>query len=126
MMNYEDRTHVIGIVDDDRRVVESVGNLLESAGYGVRLFDSGEAFLQAGAMKDIDLLVCDIRMPGIGGMELLRRVGLERPHLPVILITACSELDLTRVAGTNHRGIFRKPIAETALIEAIEAATKPI
>lgn len=77
-------------------------------------------------MKDIDLLVCDIRMPGMDGMELLRRVGLERPHLPVILITACSELDLTRVAGTNHRGIFRKPIDGTALIEAIEAAIEPI
>jgi len=126
MMNHEDRAHVIGIVDDDRRVVESIGNLLESAGYGIRLYDSGEAFLQAGAMKDIDLLVCDIRMPGMDGIELLRRVGLERPQLPVILITACSELDLTRIRGTNHRGIFRKPIDGTALIEAIEAALKPI
>jgi len=122
MMNTEERACVIGIVDDDRRVVESVWNLLESAGYDVRLFDSGEGFLQAGAINDIDLLICDIRMPGMDGTELLRRLARERPRLPVILITACSDLDLTRIQGSNNRGVFRKPIDGTALIEAISAA----
>src|SRR5690242_1394125 len=118
-MNMEARAYVVGIVDDDQRVLESVGNLVESAGHSVRLFDSGEAFLQDDAMNGIDVLICDIRMPGMDGVELLRRVGIERPQLPVILITACSDVDLTRVRMSHNGGIFRKPIDAAALIEAI-------
>lgn len=123
-MNTEERAYIIGIVDDDRRVVESLGNLLESAGYCVRLFESGEVFLQTDGMNGIDALVCDIRMPGVDGIELLRRVGLKRPQLPVILITACGDIDLSKIRGTNYRGTFCKPIDATAFIEAIASALK--
>jgi len=123
-MNTEGRPYMIGIVDDDRRVLESVGNLLESTGYDVHLFDSGEAFLDADVIGRIDALICDIRMPGMDGITLVQRVGMERPHLPVMLITACSDVDLTAIRGVNYRGIFRKPIDAAALIEAIAASLK--
>src|SRR5882724_12328892 len=67
---------VIAIVDDDQRLRESLGNLLESAGYSVRLFDSAEALLKADAVNRIDVLISDIRMPGMDGIELQRRVGI--------------------------------------------------
>lgn len=123
-MNTEERAYIIGIVDDDRRVVESLGNLLESAGYYVRLFESGAVFLQTDGMNGIDALVCDIRMPGVDGIELLQRVGLKRPQLPVILITACGDVDPMKIRGANYRGTFRKPIDATAFIEAIASALK--
>lgn len=124
-MKTAERVYIIGIVDDDRRVLESLGNLLESAGYGVRLFDSGEAFLRSNGLGGIDILICDIRMSGVDGIQLLERVGISRPKLPVILITACSDVDLSGVRGANYRGTFRKPIDAAALIEAIGSALRP-
>jgi FixJ family two-component response regulator len=121
-MNTDEHACIIGVLDDDRRVLESVGNLLESAGYQVRLFDSGAMFLQTEAMNEINVLICDIRMPGMGGIEVLQQVGVKRPGLPVILITACSDVESSVVPQTSYRRIFRKPIDPTALIEAIAAA----
>src|SRR6185437_16955695 len=124
-MNSPEWPYIIGIVDDDPRVLASLGNLLESTGYGVRLFDSGKAFLHAGAIDGIDALVCDIRMPGMDGIALLQRVGSKRPQLPIVLITACSDVDLSAIRGTNYRGLFRKPIDAAALIETLAVALKP-
>ena len=113
-------------MDDDQRVLESLGDLLESAGYSVELFESAEAFLRANAVKGIDALISDIRMPGVDGIELQRRVGSARPELPVILITARTDVDLTRIPQPNNRGVFRKPVDATELIKAIEAALKGV
>jgi len=123
-MKIEEHPYVIAIVDDDQRVLESLGELLESAGYAVRLFDSADAFLQADALKEIDALISDIRMPGVDGIELQQRVGSARPQLPVILITARSDVDLAGIPQPNNRGVFRKPVDAAELIKAIGAAVK--
>lgn len=123
-MKIDERPNVIAIVDDDRRVLESLGELLESEGYAARLFDSAEAFLRADVLKEIDALISDIRMPGVDGVELQQRVGLERPQLPVILITARSDVDLAGIPQPNNRGVFRKPVDAAELIQAIGAALK--
>lgn len=118
----EKRRYVIAIVDDDQRVLESLGNLFESAGYSVRLFDSAEAFLQADAVSGVDALISDIRMPSVDGIELQQRVGLERPQLPVILISATTDVDLPGIRQPNNRGVFRKPVDAAELIKSIGAA----
>lgn len=123
-MNIEPRPYVIAIVDDDRRVLESLGELLESAGYAVRLFDSAEGFLQADAVKEIDALISDIRMPGVDGVELQQRVGIRRPQLPVILITARSDVEPAGIPQPNNRGVFRKPVDAAELIRAVGAAVQ--
>ena len=123
-MNIAAQRYVIAIVDDDQRVLESLGDLLESAGYSVRLFESAATFLRADAVNSIDALISDIRMPGLDGIELQRRVGSARPQLPVILITARTDVDLARIPQPNNRGVFRKPVDATELIRAIEAALK--
>ena len=123
-MKIGERTYVIAITDDDRRVLESLGELLESAGYSVRLFSSAVAFLQANAVHEIDALISDIRMPGVDGIELQQRVGIERPQLPVILITAHTDVELAGVPQPNNRGVFRKPVDARQLLNAIGAALK--
>ena len=123
-MKIEARPYVIAIADDDERVLESLGELLESAGYSVRLFNSAEAFLRAGAVNEIDALISDIRMPGVDGVELQQRVAVVRPQLPVILITARSDVSLDGIPQPNNRGLFRKPVDGAQLIKAIEAALK--
>jgi FixJ family two-component response regulator len=121
-MKIEERRYVIAIADDDRRVLQSLGDLLESAGYAVRLFNSAEAFLQADEVNEIDALISDIRMPGVDGIELQQRVGIERPQLPVILITARTDVDLAGIPQPNNRGVLRKPVDAAELLKAIGAA----
>ena len=123
-MKIETRPCVIAIADDDQRVLESLGELLESAGYSVRLFNSAEAFLQAGAVNEIDALISDIRMPGVDGVELQRRLAVTRPRLPVILITARSDVELAGLPQPHNRILFHKPVDGAELIKAIEAALK--
>jgi len=123
-MKIEERPYVIAIADDDQRVLESLGELLESAGYSVRLFNSAEAFLRANAVNEIHALISDIRMPGVDGIELQQRVAAMRPELPVILITARSDVDLGAIRGSNNRGVFRKPVDAAELIKTLEAALK--
>src|SRR5262249_14454498 len=89
---------VVATVDDDRRVRESVQNLLESAGYDAVAFESAEAFLASGALAGVACVVADVRLPGIDGLELQRRVRRDRPSVPIIFITAHDDDDVRRRA----------------------------
>ena len=79
---------IVAAVDDDFRVRESIESLLESAGYAPLVFSSAEEFLQSGTLAEAACLIADVRMPGMDGIELQRRIRLERPQLPVIFISA--------------------------------------
>lgn len=79
---------VVAVVDDDSRVLQSLHNLLESAGHEVHLFTAGRQLLSAPSLRSINCLVTDIAMPEMDGLELSRKVRELRPSLPIILITA--------------------------------------
>ena len=112
--------HVVAIVDDDPRLLESVGDLLESAGYVAQSFSSPAALLVNG-LSSLDLLITDIGMPGMDGFELRDLVKKLRPELPVFLITGRHEIaDQSRAQGTS--GFFRKPFDAQALLAAIANA----
>ncbi len=76
----------IAVVDDDARVLESMEDLLESAGHAVRLFSSAQSLFDDGILPQIDCLIADIGMPVVNGFELRRLAQDARPTLPVILI----------------------------------------
>lgn len=112
--------HVVAIVDDDPRLLESVGDLLESAGYVARSFPSATSLLVNG-LSDVDLLITDIGMPSMDGFELRDLVKRLRPELPVFLITGRHEIaDQSRAQGIS--GFFRKPFDAQALLAAIANA----
>jgi len=116
------REQMIAIVDDDPRVLESLENLLESAGYVVRTFSSAKALIDAG-MSDVDCLISDIGMPGMDGFELRDVVKRVRPDLPVFLITGRHEIgDQQRASAKDIAGFFRKPFDWPALLAAIDGA----
>src|SRR5271165_4717585 len=83
--------HLVVGVDDDYRVRESIESLVESAGYEALVFSSAEEFLRSGTLARAICVVTDVRMPGMDGIELQRRLRRERPELPVIFISAHSE-----------------------------------
>ena len=119
-MNMNKIKHVVAIVDDDPRLLESVGDLLESAGYVARSFSSAGSLLLNG-LSELDVLITDIGMPGMDGFELRDVVSKARPELPVFLITGRHEIaDQGRAQGIS--GFFRKPFDAQALLTAIANA----
>jgi FixJ family two-component response regulator len=116
---------IIAIVDDDPRLLESLRDLMESAGYAVRSFQSAQSLLaNAAALSEIHCLIADIGMPIIDGFELEKRVKQARPELPVILVTGRHEIaDQQRAIAQGNR-FFRKPFDGQALLAAIAKALR--
>ena len=120
-----DRTSgfIIAVVDDDRRILESLKNLLESADHAVRLFSSATALLESGCVAEVDCLISDIDLPVMDGFELIRVVQAARPTLPIILITGRPEL-LKGLPPTSpsHYRLFKKPFNGQELLTAVSEA----
>jgi FixJ family two-component response regulator len=118
---------VVAVVDDDTRVLESLEDLLESAGHTVHLFRSAQALLEDEAFGEIDCLISDIGMPVLDGFDLERLARAARPELPVILITGRLELIKGRqmTARGESRTFLLKPFSERALLGAIDEALAP-
>jgi FixJ family two-component response regulator len=110
---------MIAVIDDDPRVLESLENLFESAGYGVRKFSSARALIDDG-LADIGCLITDIGMPAVDGFELHDLVKKVRPDLPVFLITGRDVAgDQRRALVNGVSGFFRKPFDGPALLTAV-------
>jgi len=120
-----DRTRTIALVDDDPRVLESLGELFESRGYVVCAYPSAKALIDAG-LSNVDCLITDIGMPAIDGFELHGLVKNVRPDLPVFFITGREETgDQQRAVVQGVSGFFRKPFNGPALLAAIDDALRP-
>lgn len=116
------RKHVVAVVDDDPRLLESLEELLESAGYATCGFSSARKFL-AGGFRNLDLLITDIGMPGIDGFQLRDLVMKERPDLPVFLITGRHEI-AAQSRARDISGFFRKPFDAQELLAAVGDALR--
>jgi FixJ family two-component response regulator len=107
----------VAVVDDDPRLLESLEDLLESAGYASRSFSSARSLLISG-LSGLDVLVTDIGMPGMDGFELCALVKKLRPDLPMFLITGRHEIaDADQAQGVS--GCFRKPFDAQVMLAAI-------
>lgn len=119
-------TPVVAAVDDDRRVRESVQSVLESAGYEAITFDSAEALLDSGVLARVMCVLADVRLPGIDGIALQRRIRDTRPELPVIFMTAHDEEDVRQRALLDGAVAFLvKPFDGGELLEHIARAMRP-
>ena len=118
---------IVATVDDDRRVRESVQSVLESAGYEAVTFESAETFLLSGALSRVACVIADVRLPGMDGTELQRRIRQERHALPVIIITAHDDYDLRRQALRDGAVAFLvKPFDGGELLEQVARAANSI
>jgi FixJ family two-component response regulator len=109
----------IAVVDDDIRLLESLENLLESAGYAVRTFSSPKALLAAG-LSDLNCLITDIGMPEMDGFQLRDAVIKMRPDLPVFMVTGRHEIADQPDKAALTTVLFRKPIDGQLLLAAVE------
>ena len=116
-------TPQISIVDDDESVREATKTLLRSVGLRVATFDSAELFLDSGALEETECLILDVRMPGMDGLELQRRLRAGNSRVPVIFITAHDD-DIRRrqAIEAGAVGFLRKPFDASALIRIVQGS----
>lgn len=117
------RKGVVAVVDDDRRLLEALQDLFESAGHEVRVFSSANAFLACDCFDDVACLVSDICMPGMDGWGLQRIAAQRRPELPIIMMTAHAneaKFIASRCIGRVPE-LFRKPFDAQLLLRAVES-----
>jgi DNA-binding NtrC family response regulator len=85
-VDYAPPPHIL-VMEDDRNVAKGLEMVLSEEGYYVNLAGTGELALEAFRQKRFDLLVADLRLPGIGGMEVIKQLKQEKPETEVIVIT---------------------------------------
>jgi CheY-like chemotaxis protein len=109
------------IVDDDELPRSALAAMLSSRGYTVTDVESGEEALAAVAGNGYDLVITDVMMPGMNGVDLLKAIKEERPALPVIMISGKANMEVTiealRAGAINF---VRKPYDDTEIVGIIE------
>ncbi len=114
-------SQVIALVDDDRNILTSVSIALQQEGFVTRVYTDGATALKAMSDTLPDLGVFDIKMPGMDGMELLRRVR-EFSAVPVIFLTSKDdELDEALGLAMGADDYISKPFSQRLLIARIRA-----
>ena len=114
-------TATIALVDDDRNILTSVSIALQAEGFLTRVYTDGQTALKAFGDNPPDLGVFDIKMPGMDGMELLRRLR-ETSSIPVIFLTSKDdELDEALGLAMGADDYISKPFSQRLLIARIRA-----
>jgi FixJ family two-component response regulator len=113
---------LISVVDDDRSIVEAIVSLLESVGYAAAGFISAQNFLNSAQLRNTACLILDVRMPGMGGPELQRRLVAENIHTPIIFITANGEQGVSAALRGGAVAVLRKPFKQESLVGALRLA----
>jgi FixJ family two-component response regulator len=114
---------LVGVVDDDESVRESLPDLLRSFGFAVDAFASAEAFLSSESLPRTDCLILDIAMPGMSGPELQHELAASGHTIPIVFITAHGDEDarpqLIKAGAVDY---LLKPFSEEALVHAVRRA----
>jgi FixJ family two-component response regulator len=113
----------IAIVDDDPSMREAIKTLVETVGQSAVVFCSAEEFLNSQPAQDAQCLILDVRLPGMSGFELQRRLAEDNCRIPIIFITAHhSEAERAQAIAAGAVDFLQKPFAEQALFSAIRRA----
>jgi len=115
-------THVILVVEDNERNLKLLRDVLEYAGYDVRVARTGEDGVTLAVKEPPDLVLMDLQLPGIDGMEALRqlRASPRTADIPVVAVTAqAMKQDRERVLQAGFDGYVEKPISVRAFPEQV-------
>jgi two-component system, LuxR family, response regulator FixJ len=113
------------VIDDDEAMRDSLDFLLGSADFHVTLFESAHHFLDAVSSIDFGCVVSDVRMPGIDGIELLKRMKASHSVFPVVIMTGHGDVPLAVEAmKLGAVDFLEKPFEDDCLIGMIDAALR--
>lgn len=113
---------LVSIVDDEEDVRCATVALLRSSGIAARAYGSAEAFLASQDAASCGCLVTDVHMPGMDGLELMRRLRDRGSKTAVILITAYPSAQLRESAeALGAKGFFEKPVDASKLLSCVES-----
>lgn len=116
-------SNLVHVVDDDSAMRDSVAFLLDTMGFEVRLYEAGAQLLDRLAKPATGCVLTDIRMPGIDGLELLRRLRSAGHRLPVVMMTGHGDVPLAVEAmKLGACDFIEKPFEDEALLHAIRSA----
>ena len=112
---------VVHVIDDDDAVRDSLEFLLRTAKIDVRTYDSAEAFLKA--MPSSGCIVTDVRMPGLSGVDLLRKLKTTGSTMPVIVVTGHGDIQLAVEAmKVGAADFLEKPFDDEVLLASVRSA----
>jgi FixJ family two-component response regulator len=116
---------LISIVDDDDALRSSLDDLIRSIGFRTQGFASAEAFVSSNEARDTACLILDVRMAGMNGLDLQRKIVAANWRMPIIFITSHSDDDArVRALKGGAVAFLYKPFREEELINAIDVALK--
>ncbi len=117
-------SEIIALVDDDQNILTSVSIALEAEGYGVRTFTNGADAFHSLATNGPDLIIIDIKMPHMDGMELLTRLRRVSAVPAIFLTSKDDEVDEVLGLKMGADDYIRKPFSQRLLIERIRAVLR--
>jgi FixJ family two-component response regulator len=115
----------IAVIDDDESFRVALVESLSSLGYRSSGYASAEDYVRAIGDRSFNCVVTDIHMPGMSGLDLMKRLAARGSTTPVVLITARSDSNLeAKAAAAGAACLLRKPFEMNDLIKCIEGAVK--
>jgi FixJ family two-component response regulator len=126
-----DRSHLAGlhpvnsllvaIIDDDEALCASLVDLMRSVGYRAKAFASAETFLASSNLVLFDCVIADVDMPGMSGLDLVRKLREQGGVIPIFLITALPDKRLHDEAiSVGAQCLLKKPFETGALLDCVE------
>jgi len=120
-------TQIVCLVDDDRSVLKSIGRLLTSAGFEVRSFSEPENFLAYVTEHSVAVVILDIWMEQMNGLEVQARLSKVSPGTRVIIITGCKDATTEKTAAQfGASGFFTKPFDDEEFLRGVRAALSDV
>jgi FixJ family two-component response regulator len=117
------KTGIIAIVDDDEPLREALGSVMKAAGFATNTFATAEEFLESATQRETACLILDVRLPGMSGLELQKRLSDADSLVPIIFVTAHGDASLRDlVMRSGAAGFLNKPVRSDALLREIHAA----
>jgi FixJ family two-component response regulator len=116
-------TPIVFVVDDDVSVRESLELLIRNAGWQPETFESAQEFLSRPRAVVPSCLVLDLTLPGLNGLDLQKRVAVDRTDMPIIFITGYGDVPMTvQAMKAGAVEFLTKPFGDDALLSAIRQA----
>ncbi len=117
------KTDLIVIVDDDELVRQALESVVKAAGFTTETFGSAEDFLDSIPLNSATCLILDVRLPGMSGIELQRRLRSKNNGIPIIFVTAHGDASARdRAMEDGAANFLNKPVRRQTLLDAINAA----